>query len=221
MENRLEGAKARMDHLAFKNARLREELHTLRRMCNERIVNLWNEGHGLRQGKEAVQRDKQAVEKKQRRLEALDARVAAQQHTQQEKFMYYNNQAQMYNSVATRYKKELDTLKQHLQSQNVLLARSQGECAQRVETYRQMYERTVVLLDELRTKGVMVDHIDNLKHTLAQNVNQAVTNVKQPAADAHLIAQMTSMGQKMSSIEDNIQASGDDMMWRNNTYASV
>ena len=51
LQNQLEGAKARMDHLTFKNARLREELNTLRRMCNERIVNLWNEGHGLRKGR--------------------------------------------------------------------------------------------------------------------------------------------------------------------------
>jgi len=190
--NKLEAAKTHMDNLAFQNARLREELQTLRRMCNERIVNLWNEGHGLRQ----------ELDTKQRRLSAQQYIPHIPHYTNTHT---HTNQAQMYNSVAQRYKMELDGLKQYLQSQNVLLARSQGECAQRVERYRQMYERTVVLLDELRTKGpAMVDQIHRLKNILTKHVNRAVGNVAKPATDTQLINQMTNVGHEMSSIENNI-----------------
>jgi translation initiation factor 1 (eIF-1/SUI1) len=233
MENQLEAAKARMDNYAFKNARLREEILLLRKMCNERIMNLWNETQSLRfkqKDKERALRHKEAaLEKTQGVLEARDQRISEQQRTQQDKFVFFNSQVRLYRSVSERYKEELETLKRAMQAQTAQagqqMSRTQDLCAQRVEQYRKMYEQSLKLLQELRAKAAETPAVTDKINQLQGNLTQAVTN---GGSDAQVMGAFARVGQNMSSLEQSIQGSNnaaEDMMWYNNNatgnYASV
>lgn len=234
MENRLEAAKARIDNYAFKNARLREEILLLRKMCNERIMNLWNETQSLRfkqKDKERTLRHKEAaLEKTQGVLEARDQRISEQQRTQQDKFVFFNSQVRLYRSVSERYKEELETLKRALQTQNTQagqdMSRTQDMCAQRVEQYRKMYEQSLKLLQELRAKAAETPAVTDKINQLQGNLTQAVGYGY--GSDSRVMGAFARVGQNMSSLEQSIQGNNntaEDMMWYNNKatgdYASV
>ncbi len=229
LENQLEAAKARIDNYAFKNARLREEIHLLRKMCNERIMNLWNETESLRhkqKAKEQALRHKEAsLDKTQGELEARDLRISEQQRTQQDKFLFVNSQVQMYRSVSERYKQELDTLKKTIQAQNAQtgqqMSRTQDLCAQRVEQYRKMYEQSLLLLQELRSKAAQTPAVSDKINRLQGTLTQAVRNVgdSNRTDDPQIIGVLTKVGQNMNSLEQNIQSynnPAENMMWYNN-----
>jgi hypothetical protein len=225
LENKLGAAKAVIDNYAFKNARLREELKLLRKMCNERIMNLWNEAQSLRhkqKERERALRHKEAsLRKTQANLEARDLRISEQQRTQQDKFIFFNSQLNLYRSVSERYKQELDALKKSLQAQSTQndqqMSRTQDMCAQRVEQYRKMYEQTLVLLQELRAKAAEKPAVSDKINQIQGSLTQAVRN---GGSDAQVLGAFAKAGRNMTSLEESIQESNntaEDLMWYNNS----
>lgn len=225
LENKLGAAKAVIDNYAFKNARLREELKLLRKMCNERIMNLWNEAQSLRhkqKERERALRHKEAsLKKTQANLEARDLRISEQQRTQQDKFIFFNSQLNLYRSVSERYKQELDALKKTIQTQSTQndqqMSRTQDMCAQRVEQYRKMYEQTLVLLQELRAKAAEKPAVSDKINQIQGSLTQAVRN---GGSDAQVLGAFAKAGRNMTSLEESIQESNntaEDLMWYNNS----
>lgn len=225
LENKLGAAKAVIDNYAFQNARLREELKLLRKMCNERIMNLWNEAQSLRhkqKERERALRHKEAsLRKTQADLEARDLRISEEQRTQQDKFIFFNSQLNLYRSVSERYKQELDALKKTIQAQSTQndqqMSRTQDMCAQRVEQYRKMYEQTLALLQELRAKAAEKPAVTDKINQIQGSLTQAVRN---GGSDTQVLGAFAKAGRNMTSLEESIQESNstaEDLMWYNNS----